>query len=59
MGKTVHQFFPLCQQPFFLFDIFFQLTVFVEFLETVAGRLLIDTPEADFELQYELPEQAP
>ena len=31
---------------------------FVEFLETVAGRLLIDTPEADFELQYELPEQA-
>lgn len=30
---------------------------FVEFLETVAGRLLIDTPDADFELQYELPEQ--
>lgn len=29
---------------------------FVEFLETVAGRLLIDTPDADFELQYELPE---
>ena len=30
---------------------------FVEFLETVAGRLLLDTPDADFELQYELPEQ--
>ena len=30
---------------------------FVEFLETVAGRLLIDSPDADFELQYELPEQ--
>lgn len=29
---------------------------FVEFLETVAGRLLIDTPAADFHLQYELPE---
>lgn len=29
---------------------------FVEFLETVAGRLLIDTPDADFDLQYELPE---
>ena len=29
---------------------------FVEFLETVAGRLLIDSPDADFELQYELPE---
>lgn len=29
---------------------------FVEFLETVAGRLLIDTPDADFVLQYELPE---
>ena len=29
---------------------------FVEFLETIAGRLLIDTPDADFELQYELPE---
>ncbi len=28
---------------------------FVEFLETVAGRLLIDTPDADFDLQYELP----
>ncbi|MDE7286462.1 MAG: HAMP domain-containing histidine kinase [Lachnospiraceae bacterium] len=28
----------------------------VEFLETVAGRLLIDTPDADFELQYEIPE---
>ena len=30
---------------------------FVEFLETVAGRLLIDSPGADFDLQYELPEQ--
>ncbi len=30
---------------------------FVELVETVAGRLLIDTPDADFELQYELPEQ--
>jgi signal transduction histidine kinase len=29
---------------------------FVEFVETVAGRLLIDMPEIDFELQYELPE---
>lgn len=29
---------------------------FVLFLETVAGRLLIDTPEADFELICELPE---
>ena len=29
---------------------------FVELLETVAGRLLIDTPDADFELQYELPD---
>lgn len=29
---------------------------FVDFLETVAGRLLIDTPEADFVLEYELPE---
>ncbi len=29
---------------------------FVEFLETVAGKLLIDTPDADFDLQYELPE---
>ena len=29
---------------------------FVEFLETIAGRLLIDTPDADFVLQYELPE---
>lgn len=29
---------------------------FVEFLETVAGRLLMDIPAADFELQYELPE---
>lgn len=31
---------------------------FVEFLETIAGRLLIDSPDADFELQYELPEKA-
>lgn len=29
---------------------------FVEFLETVAGRLLIDMPDANFELHYELPE---
>jgi len=29
---------------------------FTDFLEIVAGRLLIDTPDADFELQYELPE---
>lgn len=29
---------------------------FVEFLETVAGRLLIDTPDVDFVLQYQLPE---
>lgn len=28
----------------------------VEFLETVAGRLLIDVPDANFTLQYELPE---
>ena len=27
----------------------------VEFLETAAGRLLMDIPDADFELQYELP----
>lgn len=30
---------------------------FVEFVETIAGRLLIDMPETNFELQYELPEQ--
>jgi len=30
---------------------------FVELVETVAGRLLIDTPDADFKFQYELPEQ--
>ena len=30
---------------------------FVELVETVAGRLLIDAPDTDFELQYELPEQ--
>ena len=29
---------------------------FVEFAETAAGRLLTDISEADFELQYELPE---
>lgn len=29
---------------------------FVGFLETVAGRLLIDAPDVDFVLQYELPE---
>ncbi len=29
---------------------------FVEFLETVAGRLLIDVPDADFDLEYELPD---
>ncbi len=29
---------------------------FVEFVETIAGRLLIDTPETDLALQYELPE---
>lgn len=29
---------------------------FVEFVETIAGRLLIDMPETNFELQYELPE---
>ncbi|MDE7199241.1 MAG: HAMP domain-containing histidine kinase [Lachnospiraceae bacterium] len=30
---------------------------FVELVETVAGRLLADVPDADFDLQYELPEQ--
>lgn len=30
---------------------------FVEFLETIAGRLLMDIPESHFKLQYELPEQ--
>lgn len=29
---------------------------FVEFVEMIAGRLLIDMPENDFELQYKLPE---
>lgn len=29
---------------------------FVELLETVAGRLLVDVPETDFALLYELPE---
>lgn len=29
---------------------------FVELLETVAGRLLIDIPNVNFELQYELPD---
>lgn len=28
---------------------------FVELLEIVSGRLLLDTPDADFDLQYELP----
>ena len=28
-----------------------------ELVETVAGRLLVDTPDVDFELQYVLPEQ--
>lgn len=31
---------------------------FVEFVETAAGRLLIDVPGADFELHYELPEHS-
>ena len=30
---------------------------FVELVETVAGRLLIDAPDTNFELQYDLPEQ--
>ncbi len=30
---------------------------FVDLVETVAGRLLIDAPDTNFELQYELPEQ--
>ena len=30
---------------------------FVELVETAAGRLLVDTPDTNFELQYELPEQ--
>ena len=30
---------------------------FVELVETVAGRLLTDAPDTNFELQYELPEQ--
>lgn len=30
---------------------------FVELVETVAGRLLIDAPDTNFILQYELPEQ--
>ena len=30
---------------------------FVELLETAAGRLLMDIPDADFCLQYELPEE--
>ena len=30
---------------------------FVELMETVAGRLLIDAPDTNFELQYELPDQ--
>ena len=30
---------------------------FVDFTETVAGRLLVDIPDADFKLEYELPER--
>lgn len=30
---------------------------FVELTETVAGRLLLDAPDTDFQLEYELPEQ--
>ena len=30
---------------------------FVELVETVAGRLLVDAPNADFDLQYDLPER--
>ena len=30
---------------------------FVELVEIVAGRLLVDAPDTDFELQYDLPEQ--
>ncbi len=30
---------------------------FVGFLETVAGRLLVDAPDVSFDLQYELPRQ--
>ena len=30
---------------------------FVDLVETVAGRLLVDVPDTDFDLQYELPEQ--
>lgn len=30
---------------------------FVELLETAAGRLLMDVPDAHYELQYELPDQ--
>ena len=30
---------------------------FVELVETVAGRLLIDAPDTDFEMQYELPDR--
>jgi len=29
---------------------------FVEFVETVAGRLLVDSPDVNFELEYELPD---
>lgn len=31
---------------------------FVELVETAAGRLLVDAPDTDYDLQYELPEQA-
>ena len=30
---------------------------FVELVETAAGRLLTDSPDADFQLEYELPEE--
>lgn len=30
---------------------------FVEFVETIAGRLLVDAPDANYELQYILPEE--
>ncbi len=30
---------------------------FLELVETVAGRLLVDAPDKEFKLQYELPEQ--
>lgn len=30
---------------------------FVEFVETVAGRILLDAPDGDFRLQYQLPDR--